>query len=167
MIPKFTGELYCGLLWQKNVLSKSRNQQNNPYVTGQRPICGSGLVSHTGANFKILLLMMKFVYKLAESKDTEVVYDIVKKAGLPFPMKPLKQVQDQLLNDQHGLSMRYMMDDFTKDKIYNFSQFSILCPLEIKMRITNLDLPDNDLDFVDETSLSFKFDANSYAASNF
>ena len=37
-----------------------------------------------------------------------------------------------------------------KNKIYNFSQFSILCPLEIKMRITNLDLPDNDLDFVDK-----------------
>ena len=130
MIPKFTGELYCGLLWQKNVLSTSRNQQNNPYVTGERPICGSGLVSHTGANFKILLLMMKFVYKLAESKDTEVVYDIVKKAGLPFPMKPLKQVQDQLLNDQHGLSMRYMMDDFTKDKIYNFA--NIDDDLEVK-----------------------------------
>ena len=37
-----------------------------------------------------------------------------------------------------------------KNKIYNFSEFSILCPLEIKMRITNLDLPDNDLDFIDK-----------------
>ena len=49
-----------------------------------------------------------------------------------------------------------------KDKIYNFSQFSILCPLEIKMRITNLDLPDNDLDFVDKR---FK-DINDYLSFN-
>ena len=38
-----------------------------------------------------------------------------------------------------------------KDKIHNFSEFSILCPLEIQMRITNLDLPDNDLDFIYKT----------------
>ena len=38
-----------------------------------------------------------------------------------------------------------------KNKIHNFSEFSILCPLEIQMRITNLDLPDNDLDFIYKT----------------
>ena len=37
-----------------------------------------------------------------------------------------------------------------KNKIYNFSEFSILCPLEIQMRITNLDLPDSDLDFINK-----------------
>ena len=43
-----------------------------------------------------------------------------------------------------------------KNKIYNFSEFSILCPLEIQMRITNLDLPDNDLDFIYKTFFIFQ-----------
>ena len=42
-----------------------------------------------------------------------------------------------------------------KNKIYSFSEFSILCPLEIQMRITNLDLPDNDLDFIYKTFKDF------------
>jgi len=49
-----------------------------------------------------------------------------------------------------------------KNKIYNFSEFSILCPLEIQMRITNLDLPDSDLDFINKR---FK-DLNDYLSFN-
>ena len=35
-----------------------------------------------------------------------------------------------------------------KNKILNFSEFLILCPLEIDMRIINLNLKDTDLDFM-------------------
>ena len=35
-----------------------------------------------------------------------------------------------------------------KDKILNFSKFLIVCPLEIDMRIINLNLKDTDLDFI-------------------
>ena len=35
-----------------------------------------------------------------------------------------------------------------KNKILNFSEFLIVCPLEIDMRIINLNLKDTDLDFM-------------------
>ena len=35
-----------------------------------------------------------------------------------------------------------------KDKILNFSKFLIVCPLEINMRITNMNFKDTDLDFI-------------------